>query len=70
MFKVVITFGSGGTYEIDDVFETREEAEDSGMYHLGCRREGAEILSMHNPGDYPMPDEEDFAEDDFEIFEV
>ena len=48
-----------GEYE-DEVFNTKEDAEEYALYLCSCAREGAEILHMSNPGDY------DYDEDDFE----
>lgn len=70
MFKAVITFGSGETYEVDELFETREEAQEAGLYALGCGVEGAEILNMSNPGDNPMLDESYFDDAEIDVFEV
>lgn len=66
MYKVLLKYSDGTTDLYDDEFETEEEAEDYGLYLIGCSREGAEILNMSNPGDYPLDDNEDL---DFEIVE-
>ena len=52
--------------EMDEVFDTEEDAEEYALYLCSCAREGAEILHMSNPGDY---DEDDYDED-YEIVEV
>ena len=66
MFKVV-TIGSDGTREEDDdVFETEAEAEQHGQQMCSDYRQGATVLHMHNPGDYPDPDDEI----DYEVIEV
>ena len=58
MFKVV-TIDSNGTREEDDeVFETEAEAEQHGQQMCSDDSQGAEVLHMHNPGDYPDPDDE------------
>ena len=66
MFKVV-TIGSDGTrQEDDDVFETEAEAEQHGQQMCSDYSQGMEVLHMHNPGDYPDPDDEI----DYEVIEV
>lgn len=52
--------------EIDDLFDTEEEAEEHALYLSSCAQLGAEILHMSNPGDY---DEDDYDEE-YEIIEV
>lgn len=51
----------------DDVFDTEDEAKEQALYLMSCSREGAEILNLSNPGDYPL---EDYVEPDYEIVEV
>ena len=51
--------------EMDEVFDTEEEAEEYALYLSSCAREGAEILHMSNPGDY---DEDDY-DAEYEIVE-
>ncbi|SES91054.1 hypothetical protein SAMN02910413_1215 [Pseudobutyrivibrio sp. C4] len=63
MFKIEIC-----GEEQDEVFDTYEAAEEYALYLKGCAREGAEILSMSNPGDYPY-DEDSFEEPDYSIIE-
>jgi hypothetical protein len=66
MYKVV-TIGSDGTREEDDeVFETEAEAERHGEQMCSDYSQGATVLHMHNPGDYPDPDDEI----DYEVIEV
>jgi len=65
-YRVLMKY-SDGTEELDDeVFDTEKEAEDYGCYLIGCCREGAEIMNLSNPGDYPLDDYED---PDFEVVE-
>ena len=52
--------------EQDEVFNSESAAEDYALYLVSCTKEGAEILHMHNPGDY---DEDDY-ETDYEIIEI
>lgn len=54
--------------EEDDVFDTREEAEEHALYLSSCARTGAEILHWSNPGDYDY-DDETYEYPDFEIIE-
>ena len=53
--------------EIDELFDTRKEAEDHALYLCSCGQLGAEILHMSNPGDY---DEDDYEEPEFKIVSV
>ena len=55
--------------EQDEVFDTREEAEEYAQYLCSCTRTGAEVLYLSNPGDNPY-DEETFEEPEYEIIEV
>lgn len=57
-----------GEYE-DEVFNTKEDAEEYALYLCSCAREGAEILHMSNPGDYDY-DEDDFEDPDYEIVKI
>ena len=47
--------------------EIHDEAKEQALYLMSCSREGAEILNLSNPGDYPL---EDYVEPDYEIVEV
>ena len=69
MYKVVIALPNGTKEELEDVFETREDAHDFGLQWCDDYVAGAEVLHMHNPGDYPM-DEDEAAEVDFDVIEV
>ena len=53
----------------DDVFDSYKIAEEYGWYLIGCSREGAEILHMSNPGDYPY-DPDAFEDPEYEIIEA
>lgn len=55
--------------EIDDLFDTEEEAVEHATYLDSCSRLGAEILHMSNPGDYDYDEEFDYS-NDFEIVEI
>lgn len=54
-----------GEYE-DEVFDTREEAEEYAAYLSSCAETGAEILNLSNPGDYGTDD----YNDDYRVVEV
>ena len=59
---------SDGTIDLDsDIFDTFEDAEDHGNYLCSCTRQGAKILNMSNPGDYPLDDDDDVS---FDIVEA
>lgn len=64
MFKVLFD----GEYE-DEIFDTKENAEEYALYLCSCCREGAETLHMSNPGDYEY-DEDNFEYPDYEIVEI
>lgn len=53
---------------MDEVFDTREEAEDYALELCSCARVGAEILNMSNPGEYAY-DEDSYEDADYEIVE-
>lgn len=65
VYKVVMKYADGSTEEDDEVFDTRGEADEYGLYLVSCTSLGAEIMHMSNPGDYPLSDEEA----DFEVVE-
>ena len=55
--------------EQDEVFNTKEGAEEYALYLCSCTRTGAEMLHWSNPGDYDY-DEETFENPDYEIIEI
>ena len=66
-YKVIMRASNGDEWEEDGLFDTEEEAQEHGEYVAGCAAEGAEVLNMSNPGDYPIdPD----TEIEFEVVEV
>lgn len=67
-YGIRMLYPNGDTEEMDDVFDTKEEAEETGSYYCGCYKDGGEILNMSNPGDYPM--EEVGGECNYEVFEI
>ena len=60
-YKLILIDEDGYEDEQDEIFETEEEAEDYALYLEGCAQEGAEILHMSNPGDYPDEEAEEFS---------
>lgn len=54
-----------GDEEIDEVFDTEEEAQEHASYLAGCMRDGTETLHLSNPGDY-----DNECDDEYEIVEV
>ena len=65
-FKVIMNY-SGYDEECDEIFETEAEANEHGLYMCSCTRQGAKILNLSNPGDYPL---DEYEEVDFEVIEV
>ena len=51
----------------DELFETEDEATEYGLYCCSCYRQGAEILNMSNPGDYPLDEDDEMT---FDVEEV
>ena len=52
-YRVEMIYPSGETELEDYVFDSREEAEEHGLYMCSCYSQGGEDLHMSNPGDYP-----------------
>jgi len=70
-FRVVINFLNGDTEELDDLFDSYEDAEQEALEYISNWHAGGEVLELSNPGDYPYePDNEPnydiFEEDDDE----
>lgn len=65
-FKVVMKYPDGTSEDEDELFDTQEEANETGMYAVSCYAQGGEVLNMSNPGDYPLDD----GVADFEVIEV
>jgi hypothetical protein len=65
-----IHFGNGETFrgdeEMDEIFDSEEEAEEAGWQALSDMDTGAEVLNLSNPGDYPY-DENQYNNDDIEV---
>ena len=66
MFFIKMKYPNGDEEELDETFETEEEAEDTAVYYCGCYKQGGEILNMSNPGDYPLDEDDDCG---YEIIE-
>ena len=66
-YKVLLIYSNGEEDLDDDVFDTREEAEEHGGYLLGCCHVGNETLNLSDPDEWPM---DEFADVDYEIVEV
>lgn len=67
-YKIIMKYDDGCEDEQDEVFDTYEEAEEYACYLCGCCREGADILNLSNPGDYPETGDD--LDVDFEIIKV
>lgn len=65
-FRVVINFSDGDTEELDDLFDSYEDAEREALEYISNWHAGGEVLELSNPGDYPY--EPDDAPD-YDIFE-
>ena len=66
-YKIIMQYADGTNEEEDNVFDTVEDAEEYANYLVSCNQEGAEILNLSNPGDYPL---DDYEASDFEIVEI
>lgn len=66
-YKVVMLYSDGTQEELDEIFDTEEEADEAGMQACSDYREGCEIMNLSNPGDYPLYDDDDV---DYEIIEI
>lgn len=68
MYKLKIYEDGFEEYE-DEVFETKEEAQECMDTIISDCRTGMETLNLSNPGDYPY-DEDDDIDIDYEIVEI
>ena len=66
-YKVVMLYSDGTQDELDDIFDTEEEADRAGMQACSDYRDGCENMNLSNPGDYPLDDDDDV---DYEIIEI
>ena len=67
MYKVVLHYSDGTIEEEEEIFESEAVAKEHGSYMCACVDEGAEILNMSNPGDYPL---EDACTAEYEVIEI
>ncbi len=65
MYKLIIHEDGFEEYE-DEVFETKEEAQECMDEIISNCSAGAEVLNLSNPGDYPYDEDED-SDIDYEI---
>ena len=68
MYKVVMKYPDGTKGELEEVFETREDAHEFGLEQCDYTDVGREVLHMSNAGDYPLNEDDD--EVDFDVIEV
>ena len=66
-FKILMKYADGSDDLQDEVFDSEEAAIEYADYLVSCGHEGAEILELSNPGDYPLDEYED---SEYEIIEV
>ena len=66
-YRLIVKYPDGTVEEDDNVFNTEGDAREYGDYMASSFREGAEILYMSNPGDYPLVEDEGL---DYEIIEM
>lgn len=66
-YQVKLTSSTGEDSYEDELYDTREEAEEAGAYACSCYHQGYEILNMSNPYENPASEEEDL---DYEIIGV
>ena len=66
-YQVKFIYSNGEEETEENIYETEDEAREAGDYGCSCYHEGGEILHMHNPGDYPLNEDDDI---DYEIIEV
>ena len=61
-YKVTLEYPDGEEEVLDDLYDSREEAEEDAAYNASCYRQGGEILRMSNPGDDDEYDDEGSVE--------
>lgn len=66
-YKIVMQYSDGTSEEEDDIFDSKEAAEEYACYLVGCCSDGAETLNLSNPGDYPI---DEYEAPDYEIIEI
>ena len=55
--------------ELEDLYDSEEEAREAALYAISCCEVGAETLHMSNPGDYDY-DPDDYEDVDYDIDEI
>ena len=66
-YGIRLLFPDGTEDELDEEYDTMEDAADQAQEYCSAYKVGGEILNMSNPGDYPM--EEVGGDCNYEIFE-
>ena len=67
-YKVTIHFPDEDL-ELEDLYDTEEEASEAALEAISACETGAETLNWSNPGDYEY-NEEDFDDVEYDIDEV
>lgn len=65
-FRLLMKYPDGTVEEEEELFDSEEAAREYGNYMISCSQEGAEIMFMSNPGDYPI---DEYSDPDYEIVE-
>lgn len=66
-YKIILHYSNGEYDEEDEIFSSREKAENYGSYLCSCVDQGAEDSYLSNPGDYPL---ENALSAEYEIIEL
>lgn len=56
-FKPFLKFENGEELDLEEEFDTEEEAVDFGFQSISNYHTGMDVLHMSNPGDYPEENE-------------
>ena len=62
-YKVIMHYEDGTDEELDELFDSERQAQEGGLYAIGCYNLGGEVLNMSNPGDYPLNEDEEVTFD-------
>lgn len=62
-YKVIMHYEDGSDEELDEIFDTEQQAHEAGLYAISCYNVGGEVLYMSNPGDYPLNEDEEVTFD-------
>lgn len=57
-YKPFLLFESGEELDLEEEFDTEEEAVDYGFQSVSDYHTGMDVLHMSNPGDYPEENED------------